>query len=331
MYAAAEAIRSRHINSARIGQCADLKILVNKLSDLLRLPVHPLFVFDGSERPTEKRGKHVDTENKHQLEQGFKDFIQAYGFNYHTAPGEAEAELAAMNRMNHVDGVLTSDSDVVLFGAGCIIRDVLRLIDGDDNKKHQVEIHTEESIRASGWNSRRLLLVALLSGADYDMGCGIGVASQLAKSELGEKLVQAYMGCPAPEFLRFCTDWRRDLRDMLRNNTEGTLTRKHGGIADNVRNTFPSLTVLGNYLCPVTSHSLTLDGPREIGGLRSPQSRQPNVTEAVSLFKHYFNWPSAKVEKYIRDNVWSGIYMRAMFRVRHTGCPEIRTDASALA
>ncbi|EIW75874.1 PIN domain-like protein [Coniophora puteana RWD-64-598 SS2] len=319
MYAAAEATRSQHVNSARVGQCADLRILTNQLNDLLRLPIHPLFVFDGIERPSEKRGKHVDTENKHRLEKGFKDFIRAYGFDYHIAPGEAEAELAVMNRMNHLDGVLTSDSDVVLFGAGCIIRECLTSLRDSD---HQVEIHTEESIRANGWNSQRLLLVALLSGGDYDMGgvkgCGIGVASQLAKGELGEKLVHAFMGCSAPEFLRYCTEWRNDLRDMLRKNTEGALTRKHSDIADNVRNTFPSLTVLGNYLCPITSHSLALDEPRAIGGLRSPQSHQPNVAQTASLFKHYFDWPSATVEKYVRDNIWFGIYMRALFRVRHT-------------
>ncbi|EIW74356.1 PIN domain-like protein [Coniophora puteana RWD-64-598 SS2] len=271
------------------------------------------------DRPSEKRGKHVDVKHKHHLEEGFRDFIQVYGFNQHTAPGEAEAELAAMSCHNLLDGVLTTDSDVILFGAKHVIRE---LPESDGNKRsHQVEIFTEESIRKSGWDCHRLLLVALLSGADYDMsgvqGCGIKVASQLAKGDLGEKLVHAFTGCPAPQFLRFCVEWRKDLRDMLRENAKGALARKHGNIADNVPNTFPSLSVLGNYLCPVTSHSLSLDTPRDIGGLRSPQSLQPDVTKLTSLFIHYFNWTPAKVQKYIHDNIWAGIYMRAIFRVRH--------------
>ena len=38
------------------------------------------------------------------------------------APGEAEAELAHMNELGLIDGVLTDDSDAFVFGAKCIIR-----------------------------------------------------------------------------------------------------------------------------------------------------------------------------------------------------------------
>lgn len=38
------------------------------------------------------------------------------------ALGEAEAELAIMNRAGVVDAVLTDDSDVVIFGALTVIR-----------------------------------------------------------------------------------------------------------------------------------------------------------------------------------------------------------------
>lgn len=38
------------------------------------------------------------------------------------APGEAEAELALMNRQGKIDAVLSDDVDTLLFGAKCIIR-----------------------------------------------------------------------------------------------------------------------------------------------------------------------------------------------------------------
>jgi Holliday junction resolvase YEN1 len=38
------------------------------------------------------------------------------------APGEAEAELAYLNQILAIDLVLTSDSDVFLFGATHVIR-----------------------------------------------------------------------------------------------------------------------------------------------------------------------------------------------------------------
>ena len=38
------------------------------------------------------------------------------------APGEAEAELAAMNRADHIDAVVTNDIDTFLFGGLTVIR-----------------------------------------------------------------------------------------------------------------------------------------------------------------------------------------------------------------
>ena len=38
------------------------------------------------------------------------------------APGEAEAELAALNQCGLIDIVLTTDGDAVVFGATCIAR-----------------------------------------------------------------------------------------------------------------------------------------------------------------------------------------------------------------
>ena len=36
--------------------------------------------------------------------------------------GEAEAELAHMNELGYIDGVLTEDSDVFVFGGRTVIR-----------------------------------------------------------------------------------------------------------------------------------------------------------------------------------------------------------------
>ena len=38
------------------------------------------------------------------------------------APGEAEAELALLNRTNMLDAVMTDDSDTFIFGATCVIK-----------------------------------------------------------------------------------------------------------------------------------------------------------------------------------------------------------------
>ena len=41
---------------------------------------------------------------------------------YPEAPGEAEAELAVMNRQGKIDAVLSDDVDALLFGATCLLR-----------------------------------------------------------------------------------------------------------------------------------------------------------------------------------------------------------------
>ena len=38
------------------------------------------------------------------------------------AAGEAEAELASMNALGLIDGVMSDDSDVLMFGARMVIR-----------------------------------------------------------------------------------------------------------------------------------------------------------------------------------------------------------------
>lgn len=43
-------------------------------------------------------------------------------FKYKKAPGEAEAELAYLNRIGVIDGILSDDVDNFLFGATTVIR-----------------------------------------------------------------------------------------------------------------------------------------------------------------------------------------------------------------
>ena len=38
------------------------------------------------------------------------------------APGEAEADLAELNRRNHIDAIFSEDNDNLVFGARCVIR-----------------------------------------------------------------------------------------------------------------------------------------------------------------------------------------------------------------
>lgn len=101
-------------------------------------PFLPLFVFDGQLRPDFKRGKKTNKKID-PLIPDFQEILEAFGFEWITvswtnqltlplltdlskAPGEAEAELAHMNQVGIIDGVLSDDVDTFLFGAHTVIR-----------------------------------------------------------------------------------------------------------------------------------------------------------------------------------------------------------------
>lgn len=98
----------------------------------------PLFVFDGPKRPKMKRKKKVSGKD-HWMISGMQEIIEAFGFEWrmvsvnlhvcklfihsvHKAPGEAEAELAYLNRIGVIDAIITDDVDTFLFGATMLIR-----------------------------------------------------------------------------------------------------------------------------------------------------------------------------------------------------------------
>ena len=72
-----------------------------------------------------------------------KQIVEAFGFEWRTvsdctwcsvciytlfqAPGEAEAELAYLNRIGVIDGILSDDVDNFLFGATVVIRKFVAL------------------------------------------------------------------------------------------------------------------------------------------------------------------------------------------------------------
>lgn len=108
---------------ADAGPFPSLLMIFNRLCNLFDLPILPVFVYDGPERPKEKRGRRVfgayqDSVGTKQMQ----ELVSLFGFEQRLAPGEAEAELAWMNSMDLIDVVLTDDIDAFLFGAVRLLR-----------------------------------------------------------------------------------------------------------------------------------------------------------------------------------------------------------------
>lgn len=98
------------------------------------------------------------------------------------APGEAEADLAELNRRNFIDAIFSEDNDTLVFGAGCVIRMCEILIPffqfsnnlSRSNIKEagdQVTVFNSGSIEADpqvSLSHEALFFMAILCGGDYD-------------------------------------------------------------------------------------------------------------------------------------------------------------------
>jgi DNA excision repair protein ERCC-5 len=109
--------------------------------------------------------------------------LRLFGIPYMTAPMEAEAQCAALVELSLVDGIITDDSDVFLFGG-------LRVYKNMFNQSKTVECFlASDLVRELGLTRDTLVHLACLLGSDYIDGLpGVGpvVAMELLKEFPGE-------------------------------------------------------------------------------------------------------------------------------------------------
>ncbi|KAH9604584.1 hypothetical protein KSS87_003600 [Heliosperma pusillum] len=103
-----------------------------------------------------------------------QELLQMFGLPYIIAPMEAEAQCAFLELANLVDGVVTDDSDVFLFGARSVFKNIF------DDRKY-VETYLLKDIESElGLNTEKLIRMALLLGSDYTEGVsGIGIVNAI--------------------------------------------------------------------------------------------------------------------------------------------------------
>ncbi|KAH9913405.1 PIN domain-like protein [Fomitopsis serialis] len=271
------------VGHAQSGENPELRTLFFWLARLLRLPIHAIFVFDGPERPAIKRGKRV-VKMGHWMVDAMKNFIDAFGYEYCTAPGEAEAELAALNQLGFVDGVLTDDGDAFLFGAQTVIRNF--------NAKAQQLIITEadavwthDAVALGRWG---MILIALFAGGDYNKdglpGFGQRVAHGLARYGFGDTLCKAVRELEGETLRVFLSGWRSDLRHALCTDDQKLLGRRYPELSKRIPDTFPDLDIVDLYARPVTSafedYEMSMPHP-------------PDIAELGRLCERYFSWGTA--------------------------------------
>ncbi|KAJ3688064.1 hypothetical protein LUZ61_017228 [Rhynchospora tenuis] len=204
-----------------------------------------------------------------------QELLQMFGLPYIIAPTEAEAQCAFMEMNNLVDGVVTDDSDVFLFGAQSVYKNIF------DDRKY-VETYFMKDIEVElGLNREKLIRMAMLLGSDYTEGVsGIGIVNAIEvvhafPEEDGLKEFREWVESPDPNILENFdlglkksskaetnngeTKGGKDGKPSTTNNKDikETFMDKHRNISKNwhLPSSFPSQAVVDAYFSPQVDNS----------------------------------------------------------------------------
>ncbi|XP_072187856.1 flap endonuclease GEN homolog 1 isoform X2 [Excalfactoria chinensis] len=118
--------------------------------------------------------------------------LECLGVPWVQAAGEAEAMCAYLNAKGHVDGCITNDGDVFLYGAQTVYRNFAM-----NSKEPHLDCYTMSSIKEKlGCDRESLIGLAVLLGCDYlpkgIPGVGKEQAMKLIESLRGQNLLQRF-------------------------------------------------------------------------------------------------------------------------------------------
>ncbi|KAI4186373.1 MAG: hypothetical protein L6R41_003529 [Letrouitia leprolyta] len=239
-----------------------LRTLYYRLIRLLSLSIKPLFVFDGRNKPPFKRNVKTGSLGAQLPSFITKQLLDLFGFPYHTAPGEAEAECALLQREGIVDAVLSEDVDTIMFGCTVHLRNWSSENTRGNKSPTHVNMYRAEVTREgkSGLDRDGMILVALMSGGDYIPagvpGCGVKTACEAARAGFGQDLCQLSI----KDTVGF-NQWRERLQYELAVNESAYFRTKHKALV--IPEDFPDKKVLRYYTHPAVSNAEQLSRLRE--------------------------------------------------------------------
>lgn len=185
-----------------------INYILKRIDMLNHFQIKPFFVFDGDYLPC-KKGTEVERGQKrkesHQsgmaaLSRGDKkmafqyfqkscdvtptmakaliDIFKTKKINFIVAPYEADAQMVYLEREGVVDGIISEDSDLLVFGCKCL---VTKLNDrGECIEVNRSSFHKVRSVPIDTFTPLQMRTMAALSGCDYTKGIpGIGVIKAL--------------------------------------------------------------------------------------------------------------------------------------------------------
>ncbi|KAF8638337.1 hypothetical protein AX17_002357 [Amanita inopinata Kibby_2008] len=201
--------------------------------------------------------------------------LRLFGIPYITAPMEAEAQCAELASLGLVDGVITDDSDVFLFGAQRVFKNMF-------NQSKTVECFLLSDLgRELGLDRDTLVRLAYLLGSDYVEGLpGVGpvVAMELLKE------------FPGIDGLHKFKDWwirvqsGKDTKEDNKSKFRQRFKKKFKDLY--LESDWPNPAVRDAYYHPVVDNS---DEPFKWG--------MPDLDGLRQFFNQELGWVQAKVDE----------------------------------
>lgn len=104
-----------------------------------------------------------------QMRRDVQELLKLFGIPFIDSPMEAEAQCTELERLGLVDGIITDDSDVFLFGGRRVYKNLF-------NQNKFVESYRSKDLEVElGLNQTMLIQLAYLLGSDYTIGLnGVG-------------------------------------------------------------------------------------------------------------------------------------------------------------
>ncbi|KAL4907971.1 hypothetical protein BDW74DRAFT_175755 [Aspergillus multicolor] len=280
--------------AGRGGKNPELRTLFFRLLKILALPIHPLFVYDGKNKPPFKRGKAVSSRSygNAPIIQLSKILIDLFRFPRHEAPGEAEAECSRLQMAGVVDAVMSNDVDALMFGSGFTVMNFSKEAGSSAGGATHVTSYRMGAGETSNVPLDRpgMILFAMLSGGDYLPSgsvekCGSKLAAEIAKAGFGNDLLEI-LEADGAELETRLDEWRDRLQYELEENESGYFTTKHKVVR--IPGTFPDRTILSYYAKPVVSSEQQIESLRS--HLRNAWDREVDIKELREFTAHAFEW-----------------------------------------
>ncbi|KAI6142359.1 PIN domain-like protein [Pisolithus tinctorius] len=302
-------------HQAGTGRLHEMDIIFHHLSALSCMLLHPYFVFDGPDCPQLKRGEDiVCSTSPCLLMQHFQELLLMFCFNWHTAPGEAEAELACLQSCKLIDAVITPYNDALLFGMTHVV-----CSNSHSGRFEDMQVYSSEAIEdCASFKWGDLLLIMLTSSVDDDTGCwwcSVDVACQLVCYGFGRTLFQATIMLQFVKFMEFVAKWCNDVCEVLRMDPQRFLGHRYHELAHIIKEEcieFPDPAVLVMYLLPLT---WWLDGGHP--PIAFMTSHQPNLASLATFCSQCLGWSVDTIQSRLID-ASAGTAMHALLWVSLT-------------